>query len=183
MLSKDDQQLMKVLDTHNLKKIEEVLKTGKATYYTYIPVALTRALAYGSFEEAELLVKYGCDPHIGDDNHLTVAAINGKFENVIYWLDKYGTVCEEKELLSIALTGCIDRKSLDWFKYFVEKRNVEITESVVNYTLAYGNKPILEYILNRGNITVDPETVKKFIREFFMFYDKEYKVYLEKLCS
>jgi len=184
MLNKADLELMEALDRHNLEEIEGILKKGEATYYKEIPTALTRALCYGSFEEAELLIKYGCDPHINFDNHLQCAATCGRVVNVIKFINAYGfgEDINGKEFVSeYILPGCIDARNVKLFRYFVEKYDIIVHERNVNYILAYGNKDILEYVIKRQNLKIESNTIRSFMNEFSEGHDEEYNAYLSSL--
>jgi len=176
--------LIEAIDNHNLKTAETILKSGKATLYRKYPHMMCHTAAYGETDEIELLVKYGGDPHIDNDNPVRCAATMGRFKNVLHMLSNYGVNCNIEEFVkNYVLIATIDLKNLDWFKFFSNKYHINLNDQqLINYALVYGNREILNYFISK-NVDIDGTLIIQLLNSDGFVLEEDYREYLNSLIE
>jgi len=140
--------------------------------------------AYGEHDEFELLVKYGGDPHIDNDNPIKCAATMGRFKNVMHILSNHGINSNIEDFVkNYILTAAIDLNNLDWFKFFGNKYHIDLNdEQLINYALVYGNRELINYFVSK-NVEIDGNLIIQLLNSDGFVLSDDYKEYLHSLID
>lgn len=104
--------LYKAIQTGNVKMTCKVLQTGIDVSRDF--VALEKAAAKGNMEIMQLLLEYGCDPSLAENNALNIAAVRGH-TNIAMLLIEAGMVYDKRNQFNetlVYVAACGDNTAL-----------------------------------------------------------------------